>query len=132
MLALGYSLAVLIIARILQGINTAVVWTIRHAMVLDTVGPQHLGKFVGSIFSFISIGELTSPVAGGVLHEKTGYVGVFGLGSGILALDFLMRLLMVGKRTAAKYYDEPGNNQTNTRDFGTRGSADPSPGYSQP
>lgn len=107
MLALGQSIAVISVARVLQGISAAVVWTIGLAMILDTVGPEHLGKVVGSIFSFISVGELMAPVIGGVLYEKTGYSGVFGVASGVLGLDFLMRLLLVEKKTAAKYYDEP-------------------------
>ncbi|CAJ2509298.1 Uu.00g143240.m01.CDS01 [Anthostomella pinea] len=98
MLAVGRSIAVLVVARVLQGVSAAVVWTIGLAMVLDTVGPEHLGKVIGSIFSFISIGELMAPVIGGVLYEKTGC-----------------------KKTAAKY-DESlrQNGQTNPRDFGTR------------
>ena len=62
------------------------------------------------IFSFISIGQLLAPVIGGILYEKTGYVGVFGVAIGILALDFLMRLLIVEKKTAAKYM-VPENDQ---------------------
>ncbi|KAI1475890.1 MFS general substrate transporter [Daldinia eschscholtzii] len=103
MLALGKSIAMLFVARVLQGISAAVVWTIGLAMILDTVGPQNLGKVVGSIFSFISVGELMAPVIGGVLYEKTGYSGVFGVAAGVLGLDFLMRLLVVEKKTAAKY-----------------------------
>ncbi|GAW17780.1 hypothetical protein ANO14919_072470 [Xylariales sp. No.14919] len=49
MLALGKSVAVLVVARILQGVSAAVVWTIGLAMVLDTVGPQNLGKVIGSV-----------------------------------------------------------------------------------
>lgn len=49
MLALGRSIAVLVAARLLQGVSAAVVWTIGLAMVLDTVGPQNLGKVVGSV-----------------------------------------------------------------------------------
>lgn len=49
MLALGRSIAVLVVARILQGISAAVVWTIGLAMVLDTVGSQNLGKVIGSV-----------------------------------------------------------------------------------
>lgn len=47
--ALGHSMAVLIIARIFQGISAAVVWTVGLALVLDTVGPDHLGKTIGSV-----------------------------------------------------------------------------------
>ncbi|KAI1412084.1 MFS transporter-like protein [Hypoxylon sp. FL1857] len=106
MLAFGRTVAVLFAARVLQGISAAVVWTIGLAMILDTVGPENLGKVVGSIFSFISVGELMAPVIGGALYEKTGYSGVFGVAAGVLGLDFLMRLLVVEKKTAAKYYDE--------------------------
>ncbi|KAI1372091.1 MFS transporter-like protein [Hypoxylon crocopeplum] len=117
MLAFGRSIPVLFVARVLQGVSAAVVWTIGLAMILDTVGPENLGKVVGSIFSFISIGELMAPVLGGVLYEKTGYSGVFGVAAGVLGLDFLMRLLLVEKKTAAKYYDRsPSDPQDGQRD----------------
>ncbi|KAI0862240.1 major facilitator superfamily domain-containing protein [Xylaria cubensis] len=124
MLALGRNIAVLVIARVLQGISAAVVWTIGLAMVLDTVGPQNLGKVIGSIFSIISIGELLAPVIGGILYEKTGYVGVFGLGVGMLVLDFVMRLLVIEKKTAAKYSQATPNGQRNTRDSASRPDED--------
>lgn len=49
LLFLGQSVAVLVVARILQGISAAVVWTIGLALVLDTVGPENLGKTIGSV-----------------------------------------------------------------------------------
>ncbi|RYP62962.1 hypothetical protein DL769_007101 [Monosporascus sp. CRB-8-3] len=118
-LAFGQSIALIVVARVLQGISAAVVWTIGLAMVLDTVGPGNLGKVIGSIFSFISVGELMAPVLGGVLYEKTGYAGIFGVASGILGLDFLMRLLIIEKRTAAKYLPQH-DGETNRRKHGAR------------
>ncbi|OTA99034.1 hypothetical protein M426DRAFT_68537 [Hypoxylon sp. CI-4A] len=103
MLALGRGLAALAAARVLQGVSAAVVWTVGLAMVLDAVGPADLGKVVGSIFSFISVGSLAAPVVGGALYEKTGYVGVFGVAAGVLGLDFLMRVVVVEKKTAAMW-----------------------------
>lgn len=47
--ALGHSMAVLIIGRIFQGISAATVWTVGLALVLDTVGPDNLGKTIGSV-----------------------------------------------------------------------------------
>ena len=47
--AFGKSLPVLVVARVLQGISAAVVWTIGLALVLDTVGPENLGKTIGSV-----------------------------------------------------------------------------------
>jgi len=121
MLAVGQSIAVLVVARILQGISAAVVWTIGLAMVLDTVGAENLGKVIGSIFSFISVGELLAPVLGGVLYDKTGYKGVFGVASGVLVLDFVMRLLIIERKTAIKYDPSLDDGHSNPRDFNTRG-----------
>ena len=49
LLFLGRNVAVLTVARVLQGISAAVVWTIGLALVLDTVGPDNLGKTIGSV-----------------------------------------------------------------------------------
>lgn len=68
--------------------------TIGLALCLETVGPANLGKTIGSIFSFISVGNLAAPLLGGVLYEKAGYSGVFGIGFAVLALDFIMRVLV--------------------------------------
>ncbi|KAI1348969.1 major facilitator superfamily domain-containing protein [Xylaria sp. FL0043] len=124
LLALGRSIAVLVVARILQGVSAAVVWTIGLAMVLDTVGPKDLGKVIGSIFSFISVGELMAPVIGGVLYEKTGYAGVFGLAAGILVLDFIMRFLVIEKRIAAKYDESVHSSEGTARSVGSRADQD--------
>lgn len=55
LLFLGQSVAVLVLARVLQGISGAVCWTSGLALVLDTVGPGQLGKILGTIFSIISM-----------------------------------------------------------------------------
>ena len=51
LLFLGQNEAVLIVARLLQGISAAIVWTIGLALCLDTVGPENLGKTIGSVGS---------------------------------------------------------------------------------
>lgn len=51
----------------------------------------------------MSIGELVSPVCGGILYKKAGYVGVFALGSALLIVDFMMWLLVIEKKSAAAY-----------------------------
>ncbi|KAF4543453.1 Tetracycline resistance protein TetA/multidrug resistance protein MdtG [Lasiodiplodia theobromae] len=103
LLFFGNSMAVLVIARVLQGVAAAVVWTIGLALCLETVGSENLGKTIGSIFSFISVGNLVAPILGGVLYDKAGYPGVFGIGFAILAIDFIMRLLVIEKKVAARY-----------------------------
>ncbi|KXL45193.1 hypothetical protein M433DRAFT_138986 [Acidomyces richmondensis BFW] len=103
MLFLGRSIEVLVFARVLQGTSGAFVWTIGLALCLETVGPENLGKTIGSIFSFISVGTLLAPPLGGILYKKTGYTGIFGVGLGIIAIDFLMRLLLIEKKVAHRY-----------------------------
>lgn len=49
LLLLGQNVPVLAVARVLQGISAAVVWTIGLALTLDTVGPANLGKTIGSV-----------------------------------------------------------------------------------
>lgn len=38
-----------------------------------------------------------------MLYKKTGYPGVFGIGFAILAIDFIMRLLVIEKKVARRY-----------------------------
>lgn len=129
LLAVGQNVATLVVARILQGTSAAVVWTVGLAMILDTVGPENLGKVIGSIFSFISVGELLAPVLGGVLYDKTGYAGVFGVGAAILAIDFIMRFLVLEKKVAARFEDKMdddlGDHTSNSQNDGGDDAADP-------
>ncbi|KAJ5065259.1 major facilitator superfamily domain-containing protein [Bipolaris maydis] len=121
LLALGRSVAVLAIARILQGASGGVVWTIGIAIVVETVGQENLGKTMGTLFSFISVAGLFSPIAGGVLYAKTGYKGVFGIGLGLIGIDLILRVLMVETKVAARYSSpkseavhDPDSTQENT------------------
>lgn len=62
------------------------------------------------MFSFISVGGLAAPTLGGVLYEKTGYEGVFAIGASILVIDFLMRIMVIEKKTAIRYdADDPSS-----------------------
>ena len=108
LLSIGKTIAVLIVARVLQGVSAAVVWTVGLALLLDTVGSEKLGIVIGSIFGFISIGELAAPILGGVVYKKAGYAGVFGMGFALLGVDFLMRLVLIEKKTAKRYKTEAG------------------------
>ncbi|ORY16727.1 major facilitator superfamily domain-containing protein [Clohesyomyces aquaticus] len=114
LLALGRTVPVLALARFLQGASGGTVWTIGLALLIETVGQENLGKTIGSIFSFISVAGLFSPVIGGVLYAKTGYAGVFGLGVAFVVIDFVGRLLMIEKKVAANYLNSEQNTPTLT------------------
>ena len=53
LLMLGQTIPVLIIARTLQGISAAFVWTIGLALCVETVGPENLGKTIGSVSTIL-------------------------------------------------------------------------------
>lgn len=89
------------------------VWTVGLALIRDTVGSKNLGLTIGSIFSFISVGELISPVLGGVLYDKAGNLAVFALCFGLLGVDFAARLLMIEKKTAL-LYSAPSSSSSST------------------
>lgn len=48
-LAVGTSIPVLAVARIFQGMSSAVVWTVGLAICLETVGPGKLGTTIGTV-----------------------------------------------------------------------------------
>ena len=60
MLAFGRSVAVLVVARLLQGISAAVVWTAGLAMVQDTVGPGKMGQAIGAVCILAVLTPLTT------------------------------------------------------------------------
>ena len=45
----GTTVPALTIARLAQGASSAFVWTIGLALCIDTVGPENLGKTIGSV-----------------------------------------------------------------------------------
>ncbi|KAF7857286.1 hypothetical protein EAF04_009527 [Stromatinia cepivora] len=124
LLMVGRSIEVLIVARIFQGISGAIVWTIGLALVMDTVGSEKLGVTIGSIFSFISVGELVAPVLGGVVYDKVGGGAVFGMGMGLLGLDFLMRGVLIEKKIARRYCVEDGEEDGDGDETGSDGNGE--------
>jgi MFS family permease len=127
MLYLGQSIAELILARIFQGISCATVWIVGLALVLDTVGSKKLGVAIGSMFSFIGAGNMAAPVIGGLVYEKAGVGAVFVIGFGLLAVDFIMRLLVIEKKFAKRYEIEDhtqDDSQENSDEEGAEGEAE--------
>jgi len=54
-------------------------------------------------FGFISIGNLLAPMLGGMLYNKGGLAGVFGLSFTVLVVDFIMRVLVIEVKVAHRY-----------------------------
>lgn len=56
-----------------------------------------------------------------IADDKAGHGGVFGLGVGIIGIDFIMRVFLIEKKTAAKYDKSLAGGATNPREHDTRG-----------
>lgn len=90
----GTSFSVLVVARALQGSAAAFVWTAGPTYINGRVGPEAMGSAMAWITMGSSFGEVTGPVAGGVLYEHSGHFALLGLAVGIIFIDIFLRLIM--------------------------------------
>lgn len=61
------TLSSLIVARVLQGLSAAVVWTVGMALVVDTVGKDQVGAAMGYVSMSMTVGTVFGPFIGGVV-----------------------------------------------------------------
>ncbi|KAF2206604.1 hypothetical protein CERZMDRAFT_52875 [Cercospora zeae-maydis SCOH1-5] len=100
LLFLSRTIVIMVLARVLQGISCAFVWTMAMVICLDTVGADKMGRALGMIFSAVQVGTLVAPVIGGVLYKASGMRGVMALALALLSIDLVMRLFAIEKKTA--------------------------------
>ena len=96
----------LVLARCLQGASAGIVYTVGLALLIDTVGREALGQWMGFVMIGFNIGLLLGPMLGGIIYTKLGYWPVFIVVLAVVALDFLLRIFMVEKRKAAKWEEK--------------------------
>ena len=93
--ALGTTLPILLIARTLQGLSGAITFTIGSTLLFDAVGKEGIGQAGGYTSMSLSLGILTGPVVGGLLYDYGGYVHVFIPAFVLIAVDIVLRLMVV-------------------------------------
>lgn len=108
MLHLGRSIALLVLARILQGASAAVVWVVGLSMVSDTVRTEDVGRAMGYVFTAMSLGILLGPILGGVVFDKGGYDAVFVMAYVLVGVDVALRCVVIEKQVAARWVEEEG------------------------
>ncbi|KAL8869317.1 MAG: hypothetical protein Q9174_004363 [Haloplaca sp. 1 TL-2023] len=94
---------VLVVSRLCQGLSAAIVYTVGLALLVDTVGRDNIGQWMGTALSSSSFGLIVSPLLGGIVYARAGYMAVFAMALSLIVVDILMRLFMIEKKTAAKY-----------------------------
>ncbi|OJJ97145.1 hypothetical protein ASPACDRAFT_80634 [Aspergillus aculeatus ATCC 16872] len=97
------SLSSLVIARALQGLSAAVVWTVGMALVVDTVGKDQVGAAMGYVSMALTVGTVFGPFIGGIMLSRVGYHSVFLLAIALIVVDISLRLVMIEQKTAAKW-----------------------------
>lgn len=58
---------------------------------------------MGFVLSGMNLGTLIGPFLAGIIYARLGYFAVFSVVLGVIAFDFSLRLLMIEKKTAAKW-----------------------------
>jgi MFS family permease len=97
---LAKNVATLCIARFVQGVASAAVWSVGLALLIDTVGGDHVAESMGWVNIAFSCGFMAGPVVGGLLYASVGYHAVFAIASGLLVIDLIYRLLIIETRQA--------------------------------
>jgi MFS family permease len=76
------------------------------ALVADTVPPERTGLAMSCISINLNLGLTLGPLLGGIMYDRVGWYGIFGVGFGILIIDILLRLVMIEK-SVARGFDSP-------------------------
>lgn len=108
MFALGRSPVILVFARCLQGVAAAIVYTVGLALLVDTVGRNEVGAWMGSALSGMSAGVMIGPFIAGMIFANAGYLAVFASILVVIGLDFIARLFMIEKHSAQTWVVEGG------------------------
>lgn len=118
-----------------QGFSASVIYTVGLALIADTVPAEEVGSWyatgtsliepsfsdlasrMGFVFSGMNGGALMAPFVAGAIYDHAGYYAIWGVVLGVIAFDFVLRLVMIEKTTARKWLKEtqdkrlgPGSN----------------------
>lgn len=99
-LRFAQSIEVFLIARSFQGVATALLDVVGKALIVDAVAQERLGQYIGYTNAAETLGFTIGPAVGGPLYALSGYNAVIWLASSVVAIDFLLRLLLIEKRLA--------------------------------
>ncbi|CAO3677707.1 unnamed protein product [Rhizopus stolonifer] len=95
MFSLNYPM--LLIARLMQGVSNACVWTMCLCLIADNWPKEQLGSQMGKLVGFYPLGMMVGLPAGGVLYSKLGYEAPFIASVILCGIDFFMRLVVIEK-----------------------------------
>jgi MFS family permease len=107
MFMLGPAYWVMVLARIIQGANATIVWTVGLALLCETTPESQIGQQIGLAMTGLSVGIVLAPPLGGVLYSQLGFHAPFILTLGVLVLDLVLRLLVIERKDAVRWGVDP-------------------------
>lgn len=84
----------LLCSRMLHGLSSSILYTVGLAVLVDTVGKDEVGKWMGTAMSCNNIGIIVSPLVGGIVYDKAGKTAVFVSMLALGAVDIILRVAM--------------------------------------
>jgi EmrB/QacA subfamily drug resistance transporter len=102
------SLALLISAKVLQGIASAAISANGMALIMEVFPENNRGKAMGMYMAIIGTGAVTGPIVGGLLVDAFGWRSVFFAGVPVGILGIIATLLVLKGRTAEESTAESG------------------------
>ncbi|RCH82769.1 hypothetical protein CU097_003565 [Rhizopus azygosporus] len=100
----------LLIARFLQGISDACVWTLGMCLISDTFPIEELGTQMGRVMTFHSIGMVAgAPI--GALYQTRGYKAPFIFCVALAGVDLVLRLFLVERKNNPPEWFKKQNEQ---------------------
>ncbi|KAL6715401.1 hypothetical protein ACLMJK_006362 [Lecanora helva] len=113
----GRTAWILLVGRLVQGFSSAAVHTVGVAILADTVGQGDIGPAMGFVAMSMALGAVAGPAFGGILYHNLGYLAVFVSAYVLVALDFVLRVLMISEKED-KLGKQPINDN-HGRNYGT-------------
>ncbi|RFU29083.1 hypothetical protein B7463_g7272, partial [Scytalidium lignicola] len=102
-ICLARSLSVLIVGRVLQGFSASITWVVGLTLLADTAKKDSVAQSFGYVGAASSLGTVIAPVLGGIIYHNVGYYPVFAMCFALVAIDILLRLTIIEKKSAAKW-----------------------------
>jgi multidrug resistance protein len=105
--AVANTYALLLLARLLQGMAGAVTWTAGLALITDVYPAEQRGKALGAALSATAVGGLVGPALGGVLYDLGGYRLPFLVVAGLAFADGAARALLIEELPRHEHRQRP-------------------------
>ncbi|KAH8720400.1 putative MFS-type transporter C18.02 [Beauveria bassiana] len=112
LLCFSSNIAMLLIARILQGLSAAMTWSVGLALLIDSVDKNHVGRAAGWTSTALTLGILLGPLVGGIVYDRAGNYAVFGICFGLIGIDIVLRLMIIEVKDARKWISEESVSMT--------------------